>query len=82
MSLADKLANLEPTVNRARCGVCALLETLDQKERKLLIDLMSIPVGSRTRITDRQLSEVLRSEGYEVSSNSIYRHRQNHLENQ
>lgn len=81
MSLADKLANLEPKINRARCGVCMLLEKLDDKERKLLLDIMAIPVGSPTRITDRQLSEVLRSEGYEVSSNSIYRHRQNHLEN-
>lgn len=82
MSLVDKLASLEPKINRARCGVCMVLENVDKKEADLLNELMSVPVGSPTRITDKQLSDVLRSEGYEVSSNSVYRHRQNHMEKQ
>lgn len=80
MSLLDKLTSLEPQINRARCAVCSLLEVLDEKEAEVLSDLIAVPVGSPTRITDRQLSDVLKSEGYVVSSNSIFRHRQNHLE--
>lgn len=81
MSLVDKLASLEPKINRARCGVCMVLETVDKKEADLLNELMSVPVGSSMRITDRQLSEALRSEGHDVSSNSVFRHRQNHMGN-
>jgi len=81
MSLADKLASLEPKVNRARCGVCTVLENIDKKEADLLNELMAAPISSPTRINDKQIAEVLRSEGFEISSNSVYRHRQNHMGN-
>lgn len=80
MSLADKLKNVEPVINKSRCGVCFVLSQLNEEDAKALMEAMAIPLDSPARITDRQISEVLKTEGHEVSSNSVYRHRQNHME--
>ncbi len=80
MSLADKLKNVEPITNKSRCAVCFTLSQLSEADASALNDALKIPVDSPSRITDRQISEVLKSEGHDVSSNSVYRHRQNHLE--
>lgn len=79
MSLLDKLESLEPQVNRAKCGVCTVLDSLDDKEREAIIKVLVEPIDSLTRITDRQLADVLASEGYRISATMVYRHRKNHL---
>lgn len=80
MSLLDRLENLEPQPNRSHCNVCTLLEHLDDKERQAVIDVMAAPINSPARITDKQLSDALKGEGYPISSTMVYRHRKNHMD--
>lgn len=79
MSLLDKLENLEPQINRSKCGICTVLDALDDKEREAILKVLVEPADSLTRVTDRQLADVLASEGYRVTSTMVYRHRKNHL---
>lgn len=79
MSILDKLAAVELTKTRTRCGMCVALESVPDEERAALESTLQIPTHSAFRVTDRQLSEILRSEGYDVSPSVIFRHRQNHV---
>jgi Mg/Co/Ni transporter MgtE len=82
MSLIDKLQEVKPVKSGKGCLMCKVLESLPEEERNALNDAMSVPTDSINRITDRQLAEILRSEGYDLSLNSVYRHRQNHMDKQ
>ena len=82
MSIKDKLANTVPNRAGKGCGLCLVLEQLDKEDREAIIDAMSIPVNDPQRITDRQIADILKSEGHDISHNSVYRHRQNHLDKQ
>lgn len=81
MSLLDKLQNVEPESSRAYCRMCLVLEALEPTERKVLMEVLAVPTRELNRINDQQISKILKSEGYEVSSNSVYRHRKNHVGN-
>ena len=80
MSIADKLASAIPSRAGKGCAMCAVLEQLNDQDKQAIIDAMSVPMNNPQRITDKQISNILKSEGYEVSHNSVYRHRQNHLD--
>jgi site-specific recombinase XerC len=82
MSITDKLASATPTKAGKGCGMCSVLEQLNKEDTEAIIQTLSIPANDPQRITDRQISEILKSEGYEVSLNSVYRHRQNHMDKQ
>lgn len=82
MSIADKLASAVPSKAGKGCGMCSVLEQLDDQDRKAIVNTLSIPASDPQRITDRQISEILKSEGYDISPNSVYRHRQNHMDKQ
>jgi hypothetical protein len=60
--------------------MCSILAQLKDEDREAIISAMSVPISNQQRITDRQIAEILQSEGYEISFNSVYRHRQNHLD--
>jgi hypothetical protein len=80
MSIVDKLASVVPNRSGKGCGACLVLEQLKDEDREAIIAAMSVPVSDQRRITDRQIADILKSEGYDVSTNSLYRHRQNHLD--
>lgn len=80
MSIADKLDSVMPNKFGKGCGLCAVLEQLSKEDREAIIHTLSIPVTDPQRITDRQIADILQSEGYDVSPNSVYRHRKNHLD--
>jgi hypothetical protein len=82
MSITDKLASAVPSKAGKGCGMCSVLEQLDNQDREAIISTLSIPANDPQRITDRQISEILKSEGYDISPNSVYRHRNNHMDKQ
>ena len=82
MSIADKLASAVPSKAGKGCGMCSVLEQLDDQDREAIVNTLSIPASDPQRITDRQISEILKSEGYDISLNSVYRHRNNHMDKQ
>lgn len=81
MSIADKLDGAMPNKFGKSCGLCAILEQLSEEDKEAIIQTLSIPVTDPQRITDRQIADILQSEGYEISPNSVYRHRRNHMDN-
>lgn len=81
MSIADKLASAVPNKSGKGCGMCSVLEQLSDQDREAIINTMAIPTSDPQRITDKQIATILQSEGYEISPNSVYRHRQNHMDN-
>jgi len=82
MSITDKLASAVPNRAGKGCGMCSVLEQINEEDKQAIIGAMSIPMNDLQRITDKQISDILKSEGYDVSHNSVYRHRQNHLDKQ
>jgi len=82
MSITDKLASAVPNRAGKGCGMCFLLEQLNDQDKQAIISAMSVPSNDQQRITDKQIADILKSEGYDISHNSVYRHRQNHMDNQ
>jgi hypothetical protein len=82
MSITDKLSSAVPVKAGKSCFMCAVLEELKEEDRKAIVDAMLVPIADLKRITDRQIADILQSEGYDVSPNSVYRHRRNHMDNQ
>lgn len=80
MSIIDKLASAIPNRAGKGCAMCSVLAQLNDQDKEAIISAMSVPVTELQRITDRQIADILQSEGYEISFNSVYRHRQNHLD--
>ena len=80
MSITDKLASVVPNRAGKGCGMCAVLEQLSDEDKKAIIGALSVPASDQLRITDKQIADVLKSEGYDISPNSVYRHRQNHMD--
>jgi hypothetical protein len=80
MSITDKLASAVPNRAGKGCAMCSILAQLNDQDKEAIISAMSVPVTELQRITDRQIADILQSEGYEISFNSVYRHRQNHLD--
>lgn len=82
MSISNKLASAVPNRAGKGCAMCSVLAQLNEEDREAIISAMAVPVTELQRITDRQISDILNSEGYEITHNSVYRHRQNHMDKQ
>jgi hypothetical protein len=82
MSITDKLANAVPVKVGKSCAMCSVLEQLKKEDREAIVEAMLVPISEIRRITDRQLADILQSEGYDISPNSVYRHRRNHMDPQ
>ena len=80
MSIKDRLEEVVPTKAGKSCGMCMILKQLSDEDRELIQASLLVPAGDPKRVTDRQLSDILNSEGYNISFNSVYRHRANHLD--
>ena len=80
MSITDKLASAVPVKAGKSCAMCAVLEDLKKEDREAIVEAMLVPISEPKRITDRQLADILQSEGYDISPNSVYRHRRNHVD--
>ena len=80
MSITDKLAGTVPVKAGKSCAMCAVLEQLKVEDKEAIINAMSVHISEPKRITDRQIADILQSEGYDISPNSVYRHRRNHMD--
>ena len=82
MSITDKISSAVPNRAGKGCGMCSVLEQLSEEDKQAIVSAMAVPITDQQRITDKQIAEILKSEGYDVSFNSVYRHRQNHMDKQ
>ncbi len=82
MSITNKLASAIPSKAGKGCAMCSVLAQLTDTDKEAIISAMTVPVTEIQRITDRQIADILQSEGYDISPNSVYRHRRNHMDNQ
>lgn len=75
MGLADKLNQINPTFPGLPCGIARILDSLtDEKDKTALENIMnmrSYPIG----ISNRQIHDILMSEGYDVAFASVRLHR-------
>jgi hypothetical protein len=82
MSIKDKLEEIVPTKAGKGCGMCNVLDLLGAEDKKSLIEVLSAPANGSGTVTNRQVADILSSEGYEISHHSVMRHRQNHMDKQ
>lgn len=75
MSLADKITNAEPYKTSKPCAVNELLKVLSVKDRDAFLAALAINRGESGRLSNQQLSDILKSEGHEVSMKVIELHR-------
>ena len=75
MSLAERLESAPRTSRGMVCRVFAVLAELGPKDRDALVAALAVPVGDLNRISSREISEALKSEGFEVHSKTIETHR-------
>lgn len=75
MSLADKITSAEPYKTSKPCAVSELLTVLPVKDRDAFLAALAIKRGEPGRLSNQQLSDILKSEGHEVSMKVIEVHR-------
>lgn len=75
MGLADRLNEINPTFPGLPCGIGKVLDSLtNQQDKEALENIMnmrSYPIG----ISNRQIHDVLMSEGYDIAFASVRLHR-------
>lgn len=74
MGLAKKLTELAPPAVGLPCGVAKVLGILVGDDKKALETIMDSPV-MRGGISNRQIHEILLTEGYDVAFASVRLHR-------
>lgn len=75
MSLAESLNAAAPYKTHRGCGVGRLLLVLAPKDRDAFVAALAIGKGEPGRLSNQQLSDILKSEGHEVSMQMIETHR-------
>lgn len=75
MSLANRLASLEPGSKGLPCPVANLLGQLGEEDRKALLDILDQPAGLPNRISNARLAQALADEGFPIHFKGIERHR-------
>ena len=75
MSLADRISSAEPYKTAKPCAVSEVLAVLAPKDRDALLAALAIGRGEPGRLSNQQLSDILKSEGHEVSMKVIEIHR-------
>ena len=75
MTLADSLKAARPYKTHKGCGLGRLLSVLPAKDREALVAALLIGKGQPGRLSNQQLSDILKSEGHEVSMQVIETHR-------
>lgn len=73
MSLADKFGRVQESRSGLPCGVSVLLTQLSKSDREAFEEAMNRDTGNR--ISNRQIHDILRNEGHNITWNSIASHR-------
>jgi hypothetical protein len=75
MSLSEKLLEVTPPSYGLPCGISEVKKQMSEKDLEALDSAMLIGKESPKRLSNRQIQQVLISEGYEVAYSSISLHR-------
>lgn len=74
MSLAKKLSLLSPSAPGLPCGISKIIETVSEEDRTALELVMDTKAGKGS-ISNRQIHELLLTEGFDIAFASIRLHR-------
>lgn len=75
MSLSDKFSNMTPLESGLPCGIAKITKDMPEKDVKALEAVLDVGTTDSSRISNRQIHNVLLSEGYDVAYASITLHR-------
>lgn len=75
MSLADSLKSAKPYKTSRPCAVRKVLDSVSARDAAALVAALAIGKGAPGRLSNQQLSDILKSEGHEVSMKVIEIHR-------
>jgi hypothetical protein len=75
MSLSDRLSKIAPSESGLPCGVSKILKEMPEKDVKALEAVLAVDTSDSRRISNRQIHDVLLSEGYDIAYASIALHR-------
>jgi len=74
MSLAEKINLLKPSAPGLPCGISKILESLKEDD-KTALELVMETKAEKGSISNRQIHELLLSEGYDIAFASVRLHR-------
>lgn len=75
MTLADRLASAPRTSKSNVCRMAFIVGDLSEKDRQALQAALALPSGHPDRISNSEIAEALRQEGYNVHSKTVENHR-------
>lgn len=75
MSLAKKLLFIPPAEPGLPCGIAKIKKQMSKIDFETLEVVMNVVHSESKRISNRQIHEVLLSEGYDIAYSSITLHR-------
>jgi hypothetical protein len=75
MSLSERLLEVEPPSFGLPCGISEVQRKMNEDDKAALEGVMSVGPESPKRLSNRQIQNILFSEGYEVSYSSVSLHR-------
>jgi hypothetical protein len=75
VSLADNLNAAKPYKTSRPCGVARLIEDVSAKDAAALVAALAIRRGEPGRLSNQQLSDILKTEGHSVSMRVLETHR-------
>lgn len=75
MSLTDRLREERPSRTGKPCGMVALFAALPDEDAEALRASLAVPVGDPQRLSNQQISSILKLEGYDVSMKTVELHR-------
>lgn len=74
MNLAKKIDLMKPSAPGLPCGISKILASLEQDDKKALETVMETKPG-KDAISNRQIHELLLSEGFDLAFASVRLHR-------
>jgi hypothetical protein len=75
VSLEKKLSEAKPLRRGAPCSMFTILAQLPARDRTALEKSLSCSRSDPTRLSNKQISEILKSEGHVISKETVQRHR-------
>jgi hypothetical protein len=75
MSLSDRFSDIAPSESGLPCGIAKILKDMPDKDVKALEAVLAVKTSDSRRISNRQIQNVLLSEGYDIAYASIALHR-------
>lgn len=75
MSVADRLGSALPSRHGLPCRIAVILDGLPDGDRRVLLDVLAVPKGDRSRLSSQTIASALTEEGFPVHVKSVENHR-------